>query len=315
MSNNNTMAFNAAYGSMLGAAVGDAAGATLEFLSKGQITRKVVAEAMTMPGGGKLAVGPGQITDDTELQICLGSALTSGDAVVGMPLKLIKELYGSWLSSDPFDVGNTCRKAFGGGRLDKKSEANGALMRCTPIAVFAYKQPYDIIAKYARQDARLSHPHQNCQDANAAYCVAIAHLINHHMDSEGAIEAARSVLGDECDVRSWLDEAVCGCPLTMDCTNLIGYVKWGFMLAFYHLKSRSSYTYSIADTLHRGGDTDTNAAIVGGMTGALNGESTIPDFMKRPVLAYTFDATQAGNKRPAFLNSSRVHEIATKLMG
>jgi ADP-ribosylglycohydrolase len=55
--------------SMLGALVGDAAGATLEFCHR-EITEEMALKAMTMPGGGNMRVGPGQITDDGELHIC-----------------------------------------------------------------------------------------------------------------------------------------------------------------------------------------------------------------------------------------------------
>jgi len=71
--------YNAAKGCLLGALVGDAAGATLEFLQHDP-TPKEVDWAMSMPGGGNLQVAPGQITDDGELTLCLASALAQSKA-------------------------------------------------------------------------------------------------------------------------------------------------------------------------------------------------------------------------------------------
>lgn len=61
--------WDAAWGALLGAAGGDAAGAVLEFTPiRGD---EHVHSAMRMPGGGAHGVGPGQLTDDTELALCL----------------------------------------------------------------------------------------------------------------------------------------------------------------------------------------------------------------------------------------------------
>ena len=304
---------NYAYGSMLGAAVGDAAGAPLEFYS-GCITKDIAENMLYMPGGGCFQVGNGQITDDSELMLLLGAALTAfeTDPEEGMPLNLIKAYYKQWIYTNPFDCGNTCRNAFLMDRLDMDSKSNGALMRATPIAVFAHKQTVKEIAQYAIDDANLSHPNPVCLDANAAYCVAIAHLINNPGDSEGAIKSAKSVVNGE--VFSWLDK-VTDLKFTeypYQCTRQIGYVKWGLTLAFYHLKRKTSYTDAITEVLLQGGDTDTNAAICGGLIGALHGASSIPDYMKNPVENYTYEI-HGGHKRPKILSASNIYSIVKKL--
>jgi len=65
---------DAVIGSVIGAFAGDAAGAVLEF-STVEINEKNVSMALAMPGGGPHKVAPGQITDDSELAICLAHAL------------------------------------------------------------------------------------------------------------------------------------------------------------------------------------------------------------------------------------------------
>jgi ADP-ribosyl-[dinitrogen reductase] hydrolase len=102
---------DAALGCLLGAAVGDAAGATLEFESRA-ITADLATAAMGMPGGGVLGVGPGQVTDDTELALSLANGLLGHHPQEGFPQEAVSEQYYGWLRSAPFDVGGTCRAAF-----------------------------------------------------------------------------------------------------------------------------------------------------------------------------------------------------------
>ena len=58
------------FGSVFGAFIGDAAGATLEFFP-GRISQKDVDEALNLEGGGALGMGIGQITDDSEMGMCI----------------------------------------------------------------------------------------------------------------------------------------------------------------------------------------------------------------------------------------------------
>ena len=56
----------------------------------------------------------------------------------------------------------------------------------------------------------------------------------------------------------------------------------------------------------KGGDTDTNAAIVGALIGALHGAKNIPIYMKSPVLNFDVTEPESGYKRPAMYNASNV---------
>ena len=66
-----------------------------------------------------------------------------------------------------------------------------------------------------------------------------------------------------------------------------------------HLQQGTAYVAALQDTLSRGGDTDTNACIVGGMIGALHGVDAIPADMRATVLGRHVDSP--GNARPDFL--------------
>lgn len=315
-------------GTVLGALVGDAAGAILEFYP-GNISRSSALRAMQMPGGGSLNVAPGQITDDGELTLALLGAISKHPTHASFPEDQVALAYNSWYKSNPFDIGRTCARAMGcialseaGGTLVTQpasymkakaleynilSEANGALMRCSGIPAWYWKLPYETVAQYARIDAALSHPNEACQDCNAAYCAAISCLLGGG-SSNDAVSAANSI--EMCDkVREWL----AGCE-PENCKINIGHVKHAFQLAFYHLKKNSTYEDAILNTLTKGGDTDTNAAIVGGMMGALHGASGIPSYMTEPVVLFdcsTHDpnVSMLGYKRPAAYRASNIIKL------
>ena len=94
-----------ARGCILGAFVGDAAGAVLEFYHK-EITEEDVQMALTFPGGGALEVQPGQITDDSEMAMSLMNGLIDAQ-VDGYYHDNIAWSYYQWYNSKPFDIGNT----------------------------------------------------------------------------------------------------------------------------------------------------------------------------------------------------------------
>jgi ADP-ribosylglycohydrolase len=162
--------YDAAFGCLLGACVGDAAGARLELIGR-KPTFDEVQHAMTMPGGGVWNVAPGQITDDGELTLCLAQALC-GNAQ--FPLEQIARNYASWMQSGPFDRGITTTHAFNSvctphwqstyetesyaeamhkaaefWSLDSK--ANGSLMRATPSGIWGYQLEDRVLAKYANR--------------------------------------------------------------------------------------------------------------------------------------------------------------------
>ncbi len=114
---------DAALGCLLGLAVGDAAGATLEFKG-GSISAAEAAEAMAMPGGGCWSVGPGQVTDDTELALSLAIGLRGHRPQDGFPLESVAQQYWAWLASRPFDCGATCSTAFSAGPDPESMQAS-----------------------------------------------------------------------------------------------------------------------------------------------------------------------------------------------
>lgn len=105
---------------------------------------------MKMPGGGPFALAPGQFTDDSELAMCLLNGLVQGKKGV-FKKDEVARFYGKWITSKPFDIGQTTRTALGclqfnpvyeaakeaAAQSNSRSLSNGGLMRLTPLAVWA----------------------------------------------------------------------------------------------------------------------------------------------------------------------------------
>lgn len=303
---------NAALGTVMGALIGDAAGAVLEFWGD-KPSRSDTDNALMMRGGGALEVAPGQITDDGELAIALAEALASESGKYEPDV--VAKSYIDWAESMPFDIGHATHSALRHGRRDgalstickkearainSESKANGALMRVTPLAVAAAACSFDESIALAYQDAELTHPNIACKQANASYVLAIRHLILRPGDSTGAIEVAQRYLDPlQSEVGCWLDDAING--NIQDASRMIGFVRHGFTRAFHHLARGSKLREALSHTLDAGGDTDTNACIVGGLLGAYWGIDEIAGNSRTgPMLEAVLNCdTSLGQSRPA----------------
>ncbi|NEQ67767.1 MAG: ADP-ribosylglycohydrolase family protein, partial [Symploca sp. SIO2D2] len=302
---------DAAMGCLLGALVGDAAGATLEFLPR-KPTKEKANRAMMMPGGGIWRVAPGQITDDGELTLCLAQALAQSK---NFEIETVAQSYAQWVASQPFDIGSTTAASLGSpfqfqwqealeqegyaavmtqaaAQRCMKSKANGSLMRISPLGIWGYRLSNEELARFAQQDSRLSHPNPSCCYAVACYTIAIASLLRKPGDRQTAFDSAKSWLESQvqvtqtsqgqAEVLGWLQDAENNVDIAY--SPQVGFVKIAFTHAFRHLLLGSDYVAAIRETLTGGGDTDTNACIVGGLIGAAGGATAIPEAMQQSVL-------------------------------
>lgn len=282
-------------GAVLGALIGDAAGATLEFLGR-KPTEEEVEQALGMCGGGVWNTAPGQVTDDGEMTLTLLQALAGQKRY---DVNRVAQGYRRWYLSKPFDIGNATANALEEGdpnrpdlaeliasralEFNAESKANGSLMRATPLGVWSSRVSLEEAVEAARADARLTHPNPSCQWSTAAYVVAIRHLMLNAWDHLGAFDAARSILpeGEGDEVRTWLDNAAAGRLPAFH--PQAGFVMIAFTYAFHHLLQRTPHVHALRQMLRGGGDTDTNACIVGGLLGAKWREEGVSEEMKRAV--------------------------------
>lgn len=319
---------SSAYGAVCGALAGDAAGGVLESLER-KPTRSDVDRALGMQGGGVFSLAPGQITDDGELTICLLRSLSAADG------KYISENvardYIDWARTKPFGIGQATSSALlvsdsetrgsaqsvfhAAATHNQESKSNGALMRISALGVAAAGLSKEDTAKFAMADARMTHPNPTCTFANVAYVLAIRHLILYPGDRHGAVDAAKHFLEkEETEVAKWLVDAISGdLP---DALPQIGFVRIAFTYAFYHLHQGSSYRTAIADTLLRGGDTDTNACIVGGLVGAYRGINDLikSEASRKLIYPVMMCDPSLGQHRPDVYHAATVPQLLRRLV-
>ena len=320
------------YGCILGACIGDAAGAPLEFTGQA-VDRGAIVSAMCLEGGGPLGTAPGQFTDDSEMALALVRGIGDTPPEDPFPADAVASAYQDWYKSHPIDAGFTCKTACvlslleetdplvpvrpgaGGAMTDiaakysMRSKANGGVMRCMPIAVWCHRLADEDIAEKAIADCALTHPNDTCKYANAAYCIAGAHLIRRPGDAKGAVRrvAAYCESSANAEVRGWLHEALSATTLP-PCDDQIGFVRWAFTYALICLNLEWSFERSLASVLVQKGDSDTNAAIVMGLMGALHGADGIPLHMREKLLAAV-----PRNQRPDWLCNAHIPKAFDRL--
>lgn len=307
-----------ARGTWLGQLTGDALGTTVEFRSRAAIARDYPDKLREVVGGGPFSCRPGQVTDDSELAIALARTLVE----YGADFDRIAQAYVAWCHSDPIDIGGTTLNAFDlrgeitAERLwsnaaevngHPKRQANGALMRVAPLAIWATTHAPERLAELARLDAKLSHPSPNCQESNVAFVSAIAEGLGGGTPRsmyEAALRSVDTELGRE--VHGWLVAAEHELP-DFD-TWGIGWVRVALQNAFHRLLHADTFEDAVIDTVMSGGDTDTNGCIVGALCGAAFGELDIPVQWREAVIA-------CEPRRPGFYWNRDARELAVALLG
>ena len=230
---------------------------------------------------------------------------------------------GSFRDTDVSQSGYAAVMKQSASKMCMGSKANGSLMRISPLGIWGSNLEPTEIANFAIQDTSLSHPNNSCSYAVACYCIAIATLIQQPGKRELAFKSVRGWLDSQADlagdsdryhcwaeVSSWLYDAADNVDVPY--FPKIGFVKIAFTHAFRHLLLGSDYKTAITETLLGGGDTDTNACIVGGLIGAAVGIDAIPQEMRDRVL--NCDTTKGEHPRPDFLHPKQLDKLIPQLL-
>ncbi|WP_276650982.1 ADP-ribosylglycohydrolase family protein [Corynebacterium vitaeruminis] len=243
-----------ARGALYGQLIGDNLGQLVEGLPADEIDRTQLRD---MRDGGVHGLIAGQPTDDSEMALALARSLV---ARRGFDRADVLSAYRSWARSEPFSLGATCRKALLSDVYSPESQANGALMRVSPIGI-AYAFDPELAGRFAELDARLTHIHPRCVERNGVYARALATQIRDGIGRDGLVR----LLAGEPDP-----------ALPSDFSTHMGWVEIAFAATAWEVGNAESFESGLIDVIARGGDTDTNAAIAGAMLGALFGEAVIP---------------------------------------
>jgi ADP-ribosylglycohydrolase/fructose-1,6-bisphosphatase/inositol monophosphatase family enzyme len=284
-----------AQGCWLGQLAGDALGSMVEFLSADEIRRRY-PEGLTEFGPSPVwKTLAGQPTDDSELALMLARTLLRDG---GYHEEEVCEAYLRWYGSQPFDVGNTIGRALHaasrrehGSRAQAArrsavagSEANGALMRQSPLAIWGHALAADSLARIVRSDTTLTHPREVCCQASETFVTTLAAVVEHGLSGEDAYRLAREWVSrylEDSPVRRALDEARERVP---DYERNPGHVLVALQNAFFQALRAESFAEGVRATVMVGGDSDTNGAVAGALLGAIHGAPAVPAPWRRALL-------------------------------
>ena len=152
-----------AEGCLLGQLAGDSLGSLVEFQSPSDIRRRYPDGVRELADGGTWGTIAGQPTDDSEMALMLARTLVKHGKY---DPEEARKAYVFWLNSNPFDCGSTVSAGLQG-KPNPSSQANGALMRISPLGVFCWNCDLESTSRFAQQDAALTHSHPICLQANA----------------------------------------------------------------------------------------------------------------------------------------------------
>jgi ADP-ribosylglycohydrolase len=272
-------------GALLGLAVGDAVGTTLEFKPPGSFT-----PLTDMVGGGPFNLELGEWTDDTSMALCLAESLVEKR---GFSARDQMERYVRWMDDGYysvkgycFDIGTTTAaalhrfKANGnpyGGVAD--GAGNGSLMRLAPIPI-AYVNDLRAALRYAAESSRTTHGAPQAIDA----CRYMTALLIGALRGASKQELLQPFYSPEPGV--WEENPLCleiaaiaaGSFLEKEPPEIrgMGYVVPSLEAALWAFARSSDYREGCLKAVNLGDDSDTTGAIFGQLAGAFYGEEGIP---------------------------------------
>ncbi len=273
-------------GALLGLAVGDALGTTLEFSTPGTFD-----PITDMVGGGPFNLKPGEWTDDTSMALCLAESIleTGGFDPVDQMQRYVRWRDEGHLSAtgECFDIGVATSRALDAfkqwgepyaGSIDPKTAGNGSLMRLVPIPM-RWRTDLKQTADYAALSSKTTHAAQEAVDACRYYAVLIASAL--------AGVDKTDLLGPNPDfLDTFNDDPLCPAIAAIaagayrdrasPAIRGSGYVVHTLEAALWALVTTGDFRSGLLKAVNLGEDADTTGAVYGQLAGAVYGRAEIP---------------------------------------
>ncbi|WP_291992789.1 ADP-ribosyl-[dinitrogen reductase] hydrolase [Candidatus Accumulibacter sp. ACC003] len=255
----------------LGLAIGDALGATVEFLTPNEI-RQQHGVHRELSGGGWLHLQAGRVTDDTTMSLALGEAILASG---GVDAQAVAAALDAWMRSKPVDIGHTVRRNLIHFRDTGNPEAvacehdagNGAAMRTLPVALASYGQAAATTILGSRAQAHVTH-HNALSDAA---CETLIFMVQDFLAGHDAGWVR------EQHVATLLREQPLFAFARKRRDNPSGYIVETMQAVLQAFFATSSFEECLLEVVNRGGDADTTGAIAGMLAGARYGLQAIPE--------------------------------------
>ncbi|MGW1723280.1 ADP-ribosylglycohydrolase family protein [Streptomyces sp. NPDC002306] len=277
-----------AVGAVVGSAVGDALGAPFEFGPEGAFSAR-----FARPGhGGEMCGGggwdPGEATDDTQMAVLVAESLLERG---GLDPADVFARFRRWALAEPKDIGLQTEAVLGGGdpwdtaaalhfQVSRRGAGNGALMRAAPSAVHFADRGRTATMDAARRLAALTHGDRAAWEGTAVFHELVRVALAGHDPLTAVAPTLEAVHPDHRDryavvlAPGWHPD---------DATEFNGAVWPCLGSAVWALRTTSSYEDAVRAAIDLGGDTDTVAAVTGGLAGAVYGAGAVPERWTRPL--------------------------------
>jgi ADP-ribosyl-[dinitrogen reductase] hydrolase len=155
-----------------------------------------------------------------------------------------------------------------------RDNGNGSLMRCLAVVIVA--SSHEEVIRLARRQSLVTHGHPRSQLCCALYCLTAVYILE-GLTAPNAVRAAEDELLERYTGTAEEDELKVVLDGRFDAPQGFGYVVDCFWSAIHCLLSTSSYEDCVKRAVSLGNDTDTTAAVAGGLAGILYGEHALPE--------------------------------------
>ncbi|NTD99884.1 DUF1768 domain-containing protein [Agrobacterium tumefaciens] len=286
------------HSALFGLAIGDALGVPVEFQSRTYLAEHQVKE---MEGFGTHNQPSGTWSDDSSLTFCLAESLCSGYDLQDMSRKFLQWYRAEvWTPhGEVFDIGiatATAMRAISngtdpvlcGGKAEKDN-GNGSLMRILPLVFHLHKeQNLQVIYNKVKEVSSITHAHFRSIFACFIYIVYALEVIKCG-DKFQSYSRMQSILSDFINKNEFdqaelkhFDRILSGniSNLSVDEVFSSGYVVHSLEASLWCVLNSDTYEDTVLKAVNLGEDTDTTAAIAGGLAGLIYGFDAIPEKWK-----------------------------------
>lgn len=273
---------------IFGAMSGDSLGSTLEFGSSEDSKSLLVKHSNFrngLVGMGPFNLLPGQVTDDSEMALALMSVVIKKGYY---DQKLVAQAYHQWYLSNPPDIGNTTRVSVSqpskekmiitAAKYSSASLSNGFLMRLFGLVALYYNKSLTDLLGAICEDVILTHSHPEAQYIAIIYGAMLWKAINgksageiylwgkNNCNQSPLVTTIYHAVDNNLDQFKYDNTVYKFSDIDQKMTGFVAFAFWLMLLS---IKHENSHKNAMLKIVGFGGDTDTNACIVGAVMGAL----------------------------------------------
>lgn len=278
---------------LFGVSIGDALGVPVEFKSRKEIAKNPITD---MIGYGTYNLPPGTFSDDSSLTFCLAEGLTQEFDLNKIGKNFVKWYHDNYWTANGnvFDIGNTTRESIYrlsngtksdlAGSFDEDSNGNGSLMRILPLVFYIKDKPINERFEITKQVSSITHGHIRSVIACFYYLEFAKQLI----EQKNKFEIYRNLQHEMTTFFNSIsinptEISLFNRLLTKNIYDLSesiifgsGYVLHTLEASIWCLMTTSSYKEAALKAVNFGEDTDTTAAVTGGLAAILYSHESIP---------------------------------------